>query len=272
VLLLATGESKKRGFSAGVPVRDWLVIALGYLGAHEFGLWALAYIPFPMQVVCKSCKAVPVMFGEKLFDSEKKHTRQKEMSVLLMTAGVCAFTLLSGSKKKSAEFELTPTLVMGLGLVLAALVCDGIYGPYQNKICNKHKPSQFHLMLNMNFYELLLAVVICVFDGEFVHGLEFIQKYPEILPNMLYFMTTMGLGNIFIFTLQSNYGALTVTMTTTIRKLISVIVSVLLFGHSIGTMQWVAVVAVFGSSEISKLVCKLLGIGQEDAAKKAKAL
>ena len=81
MLLLITGRYKEQGFTAGTPVRDWLVIALGYLGAHEFGLWALAYIPFPFQVVCKSCKAVPVMFGEKLFDAEKKHTRQKELSV-----------------------------------------------------------------------------------------------------------------------------------------------------------------------------------------------
>jgi UDP-galactose transporter B1 len=270
VLLLITGRYKEQGFTAGTPVRDWLVIALGYLGAHEFGLWALAYIPFPFQVVCKSCKAVPVMFGEKLFDAEKTHTRQKELSVLLMTVGVCAFTLLSGSKKKSPDMELTPTFFLGLTLVFAALICDGIYGPYQNKICNKYKPSQFHLMLNMNLYELLFAVLICILDGEFVHGIEFIQKYPEVLPNMLYFMTTMGLGNIFIFTMQANFGALTVTMTTTVRKLISVILSVLLFGHSIGPLQWLAVVCVFGSGEISKLLCKTLGIGKDDTKAKLK--
>ena len=63
-----------------------------------------------------------------------------------MTTGVCAFTLLSGSKKKSPDMELTPTFFLGLTLVFAALICDGIYGPYQNKICNKYKPSQFHLM------------------------------------------------------------------------------------------------------------------------------
>ena len=122
----------------------------------------------------------------------------------------------------------------------------------------------------MNLYELLFAVLICILDGEFVHGIEFIQKYPEILPNMLYFMTTMGLGNIFIFTMQANFGALTVTLTTTVRKLISVILSVLLFGHSIGPLQWLAVVCVFGSGEISKLLCKTLGIGKDDTKVKLK--
>jgi len=164
------------------------------------------------------------MFGEKLFDREKKHTREKEISVYLMTVGVCLFTLLAGSKKKGADMELTPTFLLGVFLVLCALVCDGIYGPYQNKICNTFKPSQYHLMFNMNVYELFFAVIICLFDGEFVHGLEFISKYPkEIIPNIFYFMSTMGIGNIFIFTLQANYGALTVTLTTTLRKLISVI-------------------------------------------------
>ena len=77
-----TSWAKKgaKSMSAGVSVRDWLIVSLGYLGAHFFGLSALRYIPFPIQVVCKSCKAVPVMFGEKIL-ARKKHSREKEMSV-----------------------------------------------------------------------------------------------------------------------------------------------------------------------------------------------
>ena len=54
-VLFAQGGSKTR-LSAGVPITDWLVAALGYFGAHKMGLAALAYISFPMQVICKSCK------------------------------------------------------------------------------------------------------------------------------------------------------------------------------------------------------------------------
>jgi len=200
------------------------------------------------------------MFGEKLFDTKKKHTRQKEISVILMTLGVCAFTLLAGSKKNSPDMEFTPEFLLGLALVIAALLCDGVYGPYQNKICNQYNPSQYHLMLNMNFYELLCAVCICIVDGEFIDGVNFIKRNPDILPNLFYFMTTMGIGNVFIFALQTNFGALTVTQTTTVRKLISVVASVVMFGHPITALQWIAVIIVFASSELASRMCILLGI------------
>jgi hypothetical protein len=46
------------------------------------------------------------------------------------------------------------------GLVMLALLMDGIYGPYQNKITAEIKKttgeelSPYHLMFNMNFYQV----------------------------------------------------------------------------------------------------------------------
>lgn len=62
VILLFT-KGTKTSLSAGVPLSEWLIVALGYAGAHKFGLWSLLYIPFPLQVLLKSCKTIPVMIG-----------------------------------------------------------------------------------------------------------------------------------------------------------------------------------------------------------------
>ena len=57
----------------------------------------------------------------------------------------------------------------GIGMVVLALICDAIYGPYQDKIVNGAKarqakdkkapdpPSAYHLMFNMNFYQVRFA-------------------------------------------------------------------------------------------------------------------
>ena len=58
----------------------------------------------------------------------------------------------------------------------------------------------------------------------------FCQRHPEILADMAKFSATMAMGNIFIYRLQCYWGSLTVTITTTMRKLGSVIFSVLWFG------------------------------------------
>jgi UDP-galactose transporter B1 len=150
--------------TGGVPTKDWLIAALGYLGAHKAGLEALKFIIFPLQVVVKSCKSIPVMAGEMLI-ANVKHSPAKRMSVFVMTMGVIAFTLLAPSKAGSQAFQLDRKTVIGLSLVFVALVCDGIYGPYQSKIAKEYKVSEFHLMLNMNLWQGLFSFLLIAPSG-----------------------------------------------------------------------------------------------------------
>lgn len=257
VLLFAT-EGRKVRVGGGVPVKDWLVVALGYLGAHEFGLASLRYIPFPVQVVLKSCKAIPVMLGESVF-AKANHSKQKMVQVLIMCVGVAMFMLAKGDKKGKgkSDFDLySAEAATGISLVLLALICDGIYGPYQNKISKSHTTiSPYHLMFNMNAWQGLFALVICLLHGDELSEVrQFCSRHPEILPSMAGFSATMALGNLFIYRLQRYWGSLTVTITTTMRKLGSVMFSVVWFGHSMATMQWVAVCVVFLSKPASSLL------------------
>lgn len=269
VCLLLSGEPLLN-WSAGAPPKDWLIVSSAYLGAHEFGLWALAYIPFPLQVVCKSCKAVPVMLGETVL-AGKKHSLEKKIQVLLMVAGVVAFTLAKGSKSGSSDdWALTPTLMLGLALVIGALVCDGIYGPYQNKITKNYGAKEFQLMFNMNLYEFVLALILCFFTGELVGAVSFVQRHPEVLSKMAYFGSTMALGSLFLFKMQATYGALTVTLTTTLRKLISVVFSVLWFGHQLSSIQWGAAFVVMMAHPIATQICKVVGPASATTAQKGK--
>mmetsp|Transcript_8620 Transcript_8620/g.13259 ORF Transcript_8620/g.13259 Transcript_8620/m.13259 type:complete len:379 (-) Transcript_8620:2586-3722(-) len=270
-IVLFARDGRKVKLSGGVAAKDWLIVACGYFGAHKCGLSALSYISFPMQVVCKSCKAIPVMLGERLL-AGKKHNAAKMCGVFCMSFGVAAFTLL-GPKKGGKEMHLDAQTMIGLSLVFGALICDGIYGPYQNKIVNsyKPKPNEYHLMFNMNFAQLLISLSLCLIDfhwtpgippskvsprgvaaslclsfggGELTDALHFIERHPAIIPYLALFAAAMATGNIFIYKLQAAFGALTVTTVTTMRKLISVVSSVLIFGHTLSPAQWIAVLIV----------------------------
>ncbi|KAJ1625598.1 solute carrier family 35 member B1-like protein [Pavlovales sp. CCMP2436] len=270
IALLATQGSKVT-ITGGVPTRDWLIAALGYLGAHKSGLEALKYIIFPLQVVAKSCKSIPVMAGEMVI-ANVKHSPTKRMSVLLLTLGVIVFTLTAPAKKGAEAFSLDRKTVIGLGLVLVALVCDGIYGPYQNMIASKYKCSEFHLMLNMNLWQGLFALLLIAPSGELQECAAFIVRHPSVLQQMSVFCCTMALGNIFIFKLQHDFGALTVTKITTIRKLVSVLFSVVWFGHAMAHVQWVGVFIVFFADRLAKAACLTLGLEKPTAAAAKKTI
>ena len=70
------------------------------------------------------------------------------------------------------------------------------------------------------------------------------------------------MASVFLFNLQRGFGALTVTLTTTVRKLISVVFSVLYFGHSLALLQWAATGVVFLATPLSTRVAKLLGMAE----------
>jgi hypothetical protein len=64
-------------------------------------------------------------------------------------------------------------------------------------------------------------------DHELMKVQAFVKKHPSILPMFISFSLAMALGNIFIYQLQRDYGALVVTTTTTVRKFLSVLASAL---------------------------------------------
>jgi len=266
LIFYAAKEGKSVSFTGGTGVTTWLKVALAYFGAHEMGLMALGYITFPMQVVCKSCKAIPVMVGEMMMGEQ--HSRAKKLSVVFMCAGVASFTLF-GKAKKGAEFAFDANLLIGLGLVLGALICDGYYGPIQNQIkrASNGQVGPYHLMFNMNLWQGIFALAMCLVEGEIAHATAFVVKHPEVLKLLIGFSVAMAVGQVFIFQLQAGYGALTVTLTTTLRKLISVVFSVFMFGHSMAPAQWVAVGIVFFSNDLSKRLSTMLG---PEAEKKKK--
>jgi len=262
ILLLAgantQGLSLHDRLTGGVPAHDWMIAGGAYLGAHKFGLLSLHYIIYPMQVLVKSCKAVPVMFGEVIFEHQVKLTFAKVVSVAMLCAGVVTFTMGKGSKK-GEKFELDEKMMTGLFFVLLALFCDGVYGPYQNRIKSKVlkekglKLSGYHNMFNMNLWQGIFAVAACLYTNELPEVQAFVKRNPAVVVDLVKFGLAMAMGNIFIFQLQSNFGALTVTKTTTVRKLISVLFSVWYFGHSLAPMQWAGVGLVFMSEPIGKL-------------------
>ena len=94
--------------------------------------------------------------------------KTKIMSVLVLTAGIGLFMLFKPSKSAGSgdTFEYNADLALGVGLIVAALFMDGVYGPYQNKITSEVKKetgeelSPYHLMFNMNFYQGVFSLVL----------------------------------------------------------------------------------------------------------------
>ena len=78
--------------------------------------------------------------------------------VVLLVVGVMVFVMNKPSKKSAdthVVFEWSARSAWGLLLVFGALVCDGFYGPMQNKIKSEYKGlTAHHNMLSMNLIQV----------------------------------------------------------------------------------------------------------------------
>lgn len=80
---------------------------------------------------------------------------------------------------------------------------------------------------------------------EFLEVIPFIMRHPNVLIHLFTLGFADAFGGIFIFLMISCFGALACSVTTTVRKLISVIFSIIFFGNLSTPLQWVGAALVF---------------------------
>jgi drug/metabolite transporter (DMT)-like permease len=101
------------------------------------------------------------------------------------------------------------------------------------------------LMYYNNALAALYVFIALLFVGEAPLALLFVERHPGVLWPISLFCLTSTLGQAAIFTLLRYHGALTCAIVTTTRKFLTVLLSVLLYSHSLSLSQWFGVGAVF---------------------------
>ena len=145
---------------------SWLSIGLCFYGAMDASNRSLSSLPYPIMVLGKSCKMVPVMFAGILINGTK-YKWTKYVSVFTVTAGIVIVNFYKG-KGDNKKTELVPLL-----LLVVSLALDAIVGPrqeYHRDACRKKgvQLSPWETMFKTNLAGLVW-VRIC--DGAFHDGM-----------------------------------------------------------------------------------------------------
>ena len=83
-------------------------------------------------------------------------------------------------------------------------------------------------------------------NNELAAALNFIARHPSVFPDVLSFAACGAIGQIFIYYTLSKFSSLLLVTVTVTRKMLTMMLSVLWFGHRLTGMQWVGVGLVFG--------------------------
>ncbi len=78
-----------------------------------------------------------------------------------------------------------------------------------------------------------------------VESVHFISTHPTSFLPIIQYALLGGVGQLFIFETIQHFGSLTLVMLTVTRKLVTMLLSVLVFGHKLTGGQWAGVGVVF---------------------------
>lgn len=84
-----------------------------------------------------------------------------------------------------------------------------------------------------------------VISQEAIPAIQFCMKFRTVIWLVLISAVVSAVGQGFIYITVTWYDPLITSIVTTIRKFISIVLSVFLYGHKISIIQWISAVVVF---------------------------
>ncbi|KAH6850257.1 UAA transporter family-domain-containing protein [Chaetomium sp. MPI-CAGE-AT-0009] len=267
-----------------------LLVAFTNALAAPFGYAALAHIDYITYILAKSCKLLPVMFLH-ITVFRKRYPLYKYLVVAAVTCGVAVFTLHSGSRKHKASSHSGQT-AWGMLLLGINLLFDGLTNSTQDYIFQNWRAyTGPQMMAANNLLGSLITGGYLVLSpwlvrtglgewfgmdvtggggGELQAALGFLARHPAVWRDVLGFALCGCVGQVFIFHTLSTFSSVLLVTVTVTRKMFTMILSVVAFGHRLSHMQWLGVGLVFGGIGVEAQIARREKLAKE-AAKKAKS-
>ncbi|EGC41064.1 UDP-Glc/Gal endoplasmic reticulum nucleotide sugar transporter [Histoplasma capsulatum var. duboisii H88] len=266
------GEKSPAVFPTTRILFPLVLISISSSLASPFGYASLGHIDYLTFVLAKSCKLLPVMFLH-LAIFRKRYPLYKYGVILLVTIGVATFTLhhpTSSKKKNSHNNNGNGSSIYGLFLLSLNLLLDGLTNTTQDHIFSSPKLySRFtgpQMMVAQNLLcTLLTATYLLVTPhvstsilrlmplpidlsqtSELASALAFLSRHPTATKDIIAFAACGAIGQLFIFHTLAHFSSLLLVTVTVTRKMLTMLLSVMWFGHRLSGGQWIGVGLVFG--------------------------
>jgi len=185
---------------------------------------SLQFLNYPTQVVFKSLKLLTVMIGSVLWVG-RKYTAYEYIATMLTVASAVLFGL--GDVDSAPQFSW-----LGIVIVLLSLVADSMHSNSQETLLQDHKATLRETMVYSNMFSAVGSFVVCLVTGELWKALAFCQQYPQVYFIFATQSILTYLGVLCFVSSIKRFGVVLATTVTTVRKIVTVLLSFLSPSHS----------------------------------------
>jgi len=238
VMVGVKGES----YVNAAPFWKYLAISFSNVYASTCQYEALKYVSFPVQMLGKSFKMMPVMLWGMAI-SGKRFSVTDWMIAFSVTGGVVEF-LMTGPISAASD---TGNSSHGLALLAGFLALDGFTSTFQEKLFKEYTTSKYNQMLYINFGSCCISSFTLLASGRITEALAFGVAHPLFLQDAMTLSAAAVSGQWFIYSQVKEFGALVFAATMNVRQIVSILISYVKYGHSITALQLVGLAIIFGA-------------------------
>ncbi|KAF1812434.1 UAA transporter [Eremomyces bilateralis CBS 781.70] len=257
------------------PIRKWAMSALMFFAVNMLNNWAFAFnISVPVHIILRSFGSVTTMGAGWV--RGKRYSRIQVISVLLLTFGVIlsawADALSKGNRMDTADIKVTDTsFEMGLLILLVAQILSAFMGIYVQETFNEYGKAWDENLFYSHFFSLPLFIPLqsslmtqyATLGSSAPMAIPpsialtmpfFLQKILLHLPRSVFMLFLNAITQLLCISgvnlLSANTSAVTVTIVLNIRKLVSFMLSIWLFGNKMSGLMMLGAFVVFGSGAL----------------------
>ena len=226
------------GGRKNLPLLPFFHSGISQLAAKALMSLSLAAgLSFPVVVLAKSAKIVPVMIGQLLLGGSKYSFHDYLFAVMI----VAGTSLLSAGNTSEHVASGSDTLT-GLVLITLSLTADGFTGGLQKKlkrVTASMAPTTYDFLFYSHVAQFCAAIFVCFATGEMYTAPSYLINNPTIWWWIGASCVCSAVGQCFIFYVISCFDPVVCTTITTTRKMLTVVFSIGFKGHDLSSWGYV---------------------------------
>ena len=219
-------------FAHRADLRYHMYVAIAMSMSRGLTNVSLEYLSYPTQVVCKSLKLLTVMIGS-ICVLNVKFSLDEYISALALVASAALFSftdVTASSTSANHSDGDSNAAIIGLLVVSLSLIADSAHATTQQSLIITHLSSSTETMFFTNAFSSIICWFIVIINQEFYPAINYIiYQHPTAIYLFLIRAIVLYFGVMCFLLFIQFFGIVHATAITTIRKIISIILSFIIF-------------------------------------------
>lgn len=187
------------------------------------------------------------------FLNHKKYPIVDYVEAVVISLGVSVFSLAGRRKydetpEDENDVSEAGMLVLGMSMLALYVVSDSFTSQWQARVYSAHPGvDQFQMMFAVNSWAIVMTLAALLSSGELWTTLDFFRLNPAAAVDNLTIAVTSATGQLFIFYTIKTFGPVVFTIIMTTRQVFSIVLSTVIFGHTLTPLALVGSAVVFAA-------------------------